>query len=147
MKILSTFAYRGTLNDGVITPERHRYVLGMLGMFKSTPVRVVVQNLKYRKRSNNQNEYMWGIILPLISEHTGHSVEDLHDIFKTKFLKSKLMWRGTELVVVGSTTELSTVEFGEYLDKIIAEAGELSIEIPEADKDWYVKEEFDLPKK
>jgi hypothetical protein len=71
------------------------------------------KNRRKRQRSNNQNEYYWGCVLKLISEHTGDTVEDLHDHFRIRFLM-----RGVKLDSPRSTTSLSTSEFEEYLSKI-----------------------------
>lgn len=73
-------------------------------------------------RSPLQNRYYWGVFLPHLTE-TGYTVEELHELFKKMFLSkqkrlSKFGRRGIQ--VTRSTTELSTVEFEEYIDKIRA---------------------------
>ena len=67
--------------------------------------------------------------MDLISKHTGEDVEDLHNHFSYKYLSSS--GKSGKLHSRKSTTQLSTVEFGEYIDKIIAWAWEfLNLEIP-----------------
>src|SRR3990167_9114034 len=34
------------------------------------------------QRSTNQNNYYFGVVLAVISAHTGHSPQELHEIFK-----------------------------------------------------------------
>lgn len=92
-------------------------------------------------RSVQQNRYYWGVCLKLISESTGYTADELHHIFKHKYLIDKE--RARELVdslienylPPRSTTDLDTVEFNEYLEKIKNFASlELGIYIPEPDE-------------
>lgn len=86
----------------------------------------------YKKRSDNQNQYYWGVVLDLISEDTGNDPEDLHTTFKSMFLVD----RTGKIPVVKSTTKLTTVEFNEYIDKVVLFASqELNLEIPEPIKE------------
>ncbi len=88
------------------------------------------------KRSNPQNRYYFGVVVKLISSHTGFSSLEIHEILKHKFLK-----RGVVLInnrggrefqdITESTTDLNTVQFEEYLSKIRQWASEeLSVYIP-----------------
>lgn len=82
----------------------------------------------YKKRSDNQNQYYWGVVLDMISEDTGNDPEDLHATFKSMFLVD----RSGKIPVVGSTAKLTTVQFNEYIDKVVLFASqELNLEIPE----------------
>ena len=83
-------------------------------------------------RSNSQNSYMWGVVLTLIAESTGHTTEEIHDILKSMFLPRKFITLGNrEVETRKSTTELDTTEFEQYLERIRAWASsELSIRIP-----------------
>lgn len=92
-------------------------------------VSVVVER-KRTSRSKEQLAYYWGIILPEIAEHTGHDVDELHEIFKSKFLRKKRFWRGTDLTTVSSTTVLTLHEMSNFISLVIAEANEMEIEIP-----------------
>lgn len=61
------------------------------------------------------------------------TVGDAHEVMKNLFLKKtyKNDETGQVITIVGSTTDLTTVEFNEYLDEIIEWAAEyLSISIP-----------------
>lgn len=71
------------------------------------------KNKRNKQRSNNQNAYYWSIVLQLISDHTGETVEDLHDHFRVRFLM-----RGEKFARPVSTTSLSVSEFEDYLSKI-----------------------------
>jgi len=74
---------------------------------------------KYRnKRSINQNNYYWGVVVKLISEETGYSLHETHDILRGKFLgKTKKI--GTETIHYSrSSASLNTKEMEQYLSDI-----------------------------
>lgn len=76
-------------------------------------------------RSLNENNYYWGVVLQLLSEHTGYTTDEMHEICKHQFL----MVHG-QFDYVKSTTKLNTVEFEEYLDKIKNWAAVLGVNVP-----------------
>lgn len=92
-----------------------------------------------RKRSLNQNAYLWGVVYPAIvavfREH-GNNVdaEDVHDFLKDRVGKLKQHFitpDGEVLTGPGSTAKLTTTEFEAYLDKVRTWAAEtLGIVIP-----------------
>lgn len=81
------------------------------------------------KRSGQQNNFYW-LYLERIEFETGNNANDLHEYFKRVFLKPKFITvLGKEIKIPASTTELTKLEFGEYMEKICAET---SVEIPDA---------------
>ena len=89
--------------------------------------KVVVSIEPYRKkRSNDQNEYLWGVVYDLIHESSGHTPQEIHEIMKHKFLMTY-----TDIGdYARSTTKLSTVEFMDYVEKIRVWANDYNIYIP-----------------
>lgn len=87
-------------------------------------------------RSAQANAYYWGVVLEALSEHTGYTPEELHDVCKAKFLPKALALNNgngevvDEYVLGGSTRSLKTNEFHEYVEKIRRWAG--------ADLDCYI---------
>lgn len=92
---------------------------------------VVTVQRKTTQRSNKQNNYYWGAILPLIAEHIGESVEETHHLMVGMFLVRERHLKAvdketgevlkTSNVVIPylpSTTELTVGEFQEYLMKM-----------------------------
>lgn len=91
-------------------------------------------------RTNNQNAYYWSI-LPLIKDAL-HDVgyneirdkEDVHALLRVMFLKRRIVSEQTgELIgeISRSTTELSTGEFSEYIERIAQWCAEyLGFELP-----------------
>lgn len=74
-------------------------------------------------RSGQQNRYYWGVVIELLSEHTGFDREEMHEVLKHKFLR-KTVWihkkDGVEeqSVITKTTTSLTTKMFEEYLSQI-----------------------------
>ena len=87
------------------------------------------------KRSNEQNRYYWGVVVPILALYFGHdNSEDMHTDLKEKFnpIESKLQ---SGKMIGGTTTKLSTVDFysaeDSYVERICRwAASEFSIYIP-----------------
>lgn len=97
-----------------------------------TPQDVLTVRIEKRKRDRTleQNSLYWAI-LSVIAEETGHTENELHEIFKAKYLPPKFVaYNGQEYMLAPSTTGLSTKEMTTYIDRIILEANELNIIIP-----------------
>lgn len=98
---------------------------------------------KHAHRSSQANRYYWGVVIALLSEHTGIDPDDLHLYLKARFLSKKLaICNGNgeivdEYVLGGSTAALNVVEFYEYVQRIKQWALEsLDCVIPEPDSGW-----------
>lgn len=83
-------------------------------------------------RSNNQNRYYWGVVIEILSEHTGFTPEEIHEVLKAKFLRyTKMLPTSEEVNLSRSTKGLDTKEFEEYMEKVRMFAiQELDVEIP-----------------
>ena len=91
-------------------------------------VEVTIQRLR-KRRSLNQNAYMWGVVVAMIAEAAGYEPEEAHDALKIRFLT---IHGDTALPTVRSTTDLTTTEFEEYLSKCRQLGAEMyGIYIPE----------------
>lgn len=66
-------------------------------------------------RSVVQNAYYWSVVIKYISEETGFTPEEIHELLKYKFGKRKEIF-GEEIIV--STTEYDTIEFEAYLSGV-----------------------------
>lgn len=103
-----------------------------MGKFKvGTELEHVIRK-KTKKSSNAQNRYYYGVICKLLSEHTGHSIDEIDGQLKWKFLK-EIDERGQEFVP--SKMDLSTVdreEFHESCRRWAAVVLEVNIPLPNA---------------
>ncbi len=84
-----------------------------LYLLEGQQIELTVQK-KRKRRSTKQNSYYWGVILPIIGHEVGMIDEEVHDALRNKFL----IEHGDKLDKIGSTTNLSTGEFVEYIMKI-----------------------------
>lgn len=105
---------------------------------KDLAVTVEVKIKKYR-RSNEFNNYYWGVVVAMIVERLrelGHDIDrDLtHEFLKGRFLYSELTDPSTGEVmrIPKKTSELATGEFMEYLEHVKQFAAEtLDLYIPD----------------
>jgi hypothetical protein len=89
-----------------------------------------------KQRSNPENRYYWGVVIALLSDLTGFSDEEMHEILKKRFLSKTVLIHDSngmicETVEIGkSTARLTTIEFEDYLSKIREWASTLGCDIP-----------------
>jgi hypothetical protein len=83
-------------------------------------------------RSLNQNNYYWGVVVPMVGEAIGETdIEAVHEVLKLEHNYYIAKIGGREIRVPQSTAELSTDEFERYLERARRWASEfLSIYIP-----------------
>ena len=142
LRKLATFVSHGSIKDGKLVLDNPPYFRTILSGYEDTPkVRITIEKQR-GARSKRANNYYWGVVLPLIGAHMGERTEDLHEIMKARFLKTKRVWRGGEITILKSTSQLTTDEFGEYIEQVIQEGAELGVIIPMADKEYRVHEQF-----
>lgn len=88
------------------------------GSFANKSIEILIHKKK-KHRSINQNRYYW-LVLNMVSEDTGFRPQEAHEIFKRKFLTIEKVYEETGQVYeyTKSTTELSTIEFEEYVEQV-----------------------------
>ena len=69
-------------------------------------------------RTNKQNRYYWGVIVKIISDHTGFTPDEVHDILKDQFLSKYKTWDDKIFRVHQSTTQQSTAQAEKYYSEI-----------------------------
>lgn len=96
-----------------------------------------VEVSEYRKRrSQDQNAYLWGVVYKTLSDATGNDADDLH----IYFLGEHFGWETIDVmgskrrVPIRRSSKLTTVEFAEYVAFIQRRAAEtVGIFIPDPD--------------
>lgn len=101
----------------------------------------LVKITSIKRRSLNQNAFYWSVVCELVKDalrEAGYrevkTKDDAHEIMKTLFLKKKVVNELTDEVIEipGSTAELTTVQFIEYIGQIQQWASEyLGLVLPE----------------
>lgn len=87
-------------------------------LFGGQSIEIVIHKKK-KHRSVQQNRYYW-LVCTMISEYTGFSKEEIHAILKSRFLKVEKVNEVSGVIYdyIKSTTELSTVEYEQYMDSV-----------------------------
>jgi hypothetical protein len=133
---LRHFVSKGKIKDGKLVLDNPRWFRTCLLKYDDTDKLRITIEKERGTRSKKQNAYYWSVVLAYIAEYMGEQPEDLHEIFKAKFLKRKRVWRGAEMTVLPSTTKLNSDEFGEYIERCVQEGAELGVVVPMADKNY-----------
>lgn len=99
-----------------------------------------------RGRSNRQNRYLFGVVYVYIMACTGYTKQEVHEAMSKKFLEPKHLQFGEEEIEIAvSTTDLSTVEFIAYHDRIRKFAAEfLQCDIPDPEGQPYMVHDPDF---
>jgi hypothetical protein len=127
----------GTVEKGKLLLRNRRAFDKALRSMKDGEVLVRVERV-HATRSKSQNAWYWGVIVELISEHTGYTPDEVHELLKAKFIPKKLAVAKDngeivgEFVIGGSTRKLNKLTFGEYCEAIRRWAAQdLDIVIPD----------------
>lgn len=141
----TTLTYQGNVSGGAITlPKRLRQEV--VSVFDGKQIEVTFRRRR-KRRSNEQNKYYWGVVIPEImrgmidlgnealqmgnSEH----VELVHEYLKHTLLDNGEEISGADGVMFKlppSTSKCTTTEFLDYVERIrIWAADNLNISIPE----------------
>jgi hypothetical protein len=135
--------YLASIIDGKFIYQDENSLKQRIRKFEGKEVYITITR-KSKVRSISQNSYYWGVVIPILAKELGEFDEDMdltlrnhfqelfntkiHDALKIKFLTDRL----GKLPIIRSTTDLSTVEFEEFLSKVRVWASkELNIYIPE----------------
>lgn len=104
------------VQNGQISNENKftEYVASLKGIY-----RLEFKEVK-TKRTLNQNNFYW-LYLGVIADETGDDPNSLHEYFKRKLLPPRyISVMGKEIKIPASTTKLSKIEMGEYMERICA---------------------------
>ena len=84
--------------------------------------------IRFKKdRTSQQNRYLRWVVYKTIADFTGYDTNYIHQQLGQLFLVDYETYKNP---YIKSTAELTTQEFGEYVDKIILRAGEYGLRIP-----------------
>jgi len=126
------------VTKGKLTRDAAKTIASHLAKCSDKVVTVTIQVLS-PLRSNSQNRFYWGVVVPMlrdgISECFGEvvSLEKAHELVKTEYLYHEVVNQDTGVILrlSKSTTELTTKEWEVYIDQIRLWASEmLGITIP-----------------
>lgn len=102
----------------------NRYMLtNWISQNKGRNVELKIER-KRKKRSNDQNAYWWGVVIPLVYEglnHLGNEFTQMetHELLKAQCNAKEIEGKdGLLITAPHSTANLSTVEFMELIDRV-----------------------------
>jgi hypothetical protein len=118
------FEIRTNIINGILKRNRN-LILDALKSFEGQNILITIQKQK-KTRSNPQNAFYYGVVVPIMQQclkDAGYLMtnEQIHEMLKLKFLKESILVNeqtGEYLERIKSTTELSTIEFMEYILEI-----------------------------
>lgn len=115
-------------------------VVSELARMRDCELRVAITRAR-ATRSPQQNRWYWGCVVGLVAEHTGYTPDEIHEIYKAKFIPKTLAIADgngevqDEFVIGGTTTRLNTLEFSDYCERIREWAADsLGVDIPDPDE-------------
>lgn len=125
------------VEGGKISPVVAGNIARMLKLAEGKRVKITLQLAK-KRRSNRQNAFYWGVVVPCVLEllrDAGNTIteEGVHDFLKAYvggLQKTIVKPDGTRAVILGSTADLGTMDFEEYLEKCRAWAAQFGCMIP-----------------
>lgn len=125
------------LTKGRLQIRNWNRVASELKAMRDGEMRVAISKAR-ATRSLNQNRYWWGVCVALVSEHTGYTPDEVHELAKQMFIPKRLAFANGngevvgEFVIGGTTTRLDTLEFGEFVEAFRMWAAEtLDVVIPD----------------
>ena len=139
--------YHGKVQDGKIILPRNRMQKELPQVFEGKPIRITVEQNKV-KRSDQQNRYYWGVVLPFVRDgfidlgnnlqRNGESIILIHKLMKNKFLDNGIAIadvNGEVHATEPTTSTLNKEDFSAYVEQIKQWAHEyLNIYIPDANE-------------
>ena len=119
--------FRGVVKQGKLKVDNPTQFMIYLAILEGNRFQLEIHREKHA-RTLSQNAYYWGVIIELLGQHFGYEPDEMHEALKFKFLRKH---EDSDLVTVGSTAKLDTVQFSEYIEKIMEWASkEYGIYIP-----------------
>lgn len=126
----------GRVQDGILKLNDSEGFKKECALYEGKQVVLTLDRWK-NPRSNDQNRYYWGVVLKMMADETGNTPEEVHDLMRGEFLPGtritmKLAKDSLVTKVRTSTSDLDTIAFTEYIEKIRQFAArELGLNIPD----------------
>ena len=110
------YKHKAFIKNGKVTfQDRERFDNHLLN-YEGKTVVVTVREQKER-RSLNLNSYYWAVIVKLLSEETGYNKDEMHEVLKSMFLRTKYQIKGIWIHSTKSTTKLTNEEMQAYIEE------------------------------
>lgn len=140
---MDSYTLYGELSDdcSVIKLHHSNMLYRVIDNLKGIDLQVTIEKL-HSKRSNAQNRYLFGVVIPVIkrwfkdTQGENFNSDDIRAYIYHKVLGSQVEFKtilGEEVFVIKEKrfSQMTTVEFSEAKDKVQLYFGELGLEIPD----------------
>ena len=108
----------GTIKNGTLILNNERRFNDNLNIFEGEEIEIRIK-VRTNNRTTEQNSLYWKWI-NIMSEETGFTKEEMHELVKYKFLKrTSINNNGVEEVKLKSTTSLTVKEFTKLMDDVL----------------------------
>lgn len=110
--------------NGAISSNR-KPIKEAIAAFEGKEITITITK-KSKKRSNEQNAYLWGVVYPIVKnglKEIGYNqitIEQVHELLKGTFIKEDIVneLSGEVKTITGHTSDLTTSQFMDYLAQI-----------------------------
>jgi hypothetical protein len=136
---------RSNVINGKLNRNRN-LLIDAIQSFEGKEISITIEKAK-KQRSNQQNRYMWSVIIPIVknclkSAGNVFSDEQTHELLKYKFLKETILIKedtGEFVERIKSSTELSTSQMMDYFASIREWVFDFwGVEIPEPNQEIFL---------
>jgi hypothetical protein len=126
--------FSATINERKLKINDQEMFLTYLSQFKEGDKLTVSIAKRQKIRSDQANRYLWGVVYKIASMETGHTSDEIHEVYKRKFLPAKFVeFNGMTFKMPGSTAGLNTVDFWEFTNRVIVDLSQMGMFIPSPD--------------
>ena len=108
------YKFQGQVKDNKLKLDQKGLFLNELKKMNNKRVFLTLEIVR-KFRSNQQNRYYFGCVIPLLADEFGYSNMETHEALKFQFLRIQTEGKPD---TVKSTASLNTVEFESYLTAI-----------------------------
>ena len=79
---------------------------------------VITVGEQKKRRSLNLNSYYWAVVVKLLSEETGYDKDEMHEVLKSMFLRTRYQIKGVWVDSTKPTTKLTHKEMSEFIEEV-----------------------------
>ena len=142
MQNSNTREFIGTVENGHLPYGLRAQIADTMRRMEGKRLAISIKEVK-RRRSNNQNRYYWGVVIPIITNmflEAGNNTDEneVHEFLKEHVGGLKTILSdpsGIRRTVVKSSARINTSEFENYMEKVRAWAASFDVEIPLPNED------------
>ena len=131
--------YKGKIENGVFKPFEPEKLKASFKKYKDGTEVWLWHQKEQKPRSLKENAYMWSVVMHMFSEETGETPERCYNALLLKFSRIN---EHTVMESIKTSSEMTTVEMEEFLEKCRRYGAELGYDIPLPNEVDYINGEY-----